>query len=143
MTFSDSGAHVSLIMDSSIHTHLLAYWMRERNAFTLEEAVKMITLTPAMFWAWVAGLVELVGGAALLVGVLTRWTALILATDTIAALALYVAGAAVNLEVRLVALAALVSLALLGPQRFAADAALPRLRSWSGAATADATRKAA
>src|SRR5690606_24171116 len=29
MTFSDSGAHVSLIMDSSIHTHLLAYWMRE------------------------------------------------------------------------------------------------------------------
>jgi len=28
MTFSDSGAHVSLIMDSSIHTHLLAYWMR-------------------------------------------------------------------------------------------------------------------
>src|SRR5690242_7673642 len=44
MTFSDSGAHVSLIMDSSIQTHLLAYWMREREAFTLEEAVKMITL---------------------------------------------------------------------------------------------------
>ena len=52
MTFSDSGAHVSLIMDSSIHTHLLAYWMRERNAFSLEEAVKMITLTPAMFWGF-------------------------------------------------------------------------------------------
>src|SRR5690606_20687034 len=47
MTFSDSGAHVSLIMDSSIHTHLLAYWMREKGAFTLEEAVKMITFTPA------------------------------------------------------------------------------------------------
>src|SRR6185295_17545319 len=52
MTFSDSGAHVSLIMDSSIQTHLLAYWMRERNAFTLEEAVKMITLTPAMAWGF-------------------------------------------------------------------------------------------
>jgi N-acyl-D-aspartate/D-glutamate deacylase len=53
MTFSDSGAHVSLIMDSSIHTHLLAYWMRERNAFSLEQAVKMITLTPAMNWGFV------------------------------------------------------------------------------------------
>jgi N-acyl-D-amino-acid deacylase len=52
MTFSDSGAHVSLIMDSSIHTHLLAYWVRERGAFTLEEAVKMITLTPAMAWSF-------------------------------------------------------------------------------------------
>ena len=52
MTFSDSGAHVSLIMDSSIHTHLLAYWMRERGKFTLEEAVKMITLTPAMNWGF-------------------------------------------------------------------------------------------
>ncbi len=52
MTFSDSGAHVSLIMDSSIHTHLLAYWVRERNAFSLEEGVKMITLTPAMAWGF-------------------------------------------------------------------------------------------
>ncbi len=52
MTFSDSGAHVSLIMDSSIHTHLLAYWMRERGAFTLEEAVKMITLAPAVAWGF-------------------------------------------------------------------------------------------
>jgi N-acyl-D-aspartate/D-glutamate deacylase len=52
MTFSDSGAHVSLIMDSSIHTHLLAYWVRERNAFSLEEGVKMITLTPAMLWGF-------------------------------------------------------------------------------------------
>jgi N-acyl-D-aspartate/D-glutamate deacylase len=39
-------------MDSSIHTHLLAYWMRERGAFTLEEAVKMITLTPAVAWGF-------------------------------------------------------------------------------------------
>lgn len=52
MTFSDSGAHVSLIMDSSIHTHLLAYWVRERNAFSLEEGVKMITLAPAVAWGF-------------------------------------------------------------------------------------------
>jgi len=52
MTFSDSGAHVSLIMDSSIHTHLLAYWVRERKAFSLEEGVKMITLTPAIAWGF-------------------------------------------------------------------------------------------
>jgi N-acyl-D-aspartate/D-glutamate deacylase len=52
MTFSDSGAHVSLIMDSSIHTHLLAYWVREKGAFTLEEGVKMITLTPAVAWGF-------------------------------------------------------------------------------------------
>lgn len=52
MTFSDSGAHVSLIMDSCIHTHLLAYWVRERGAFSLEEGVKMITLVPAMAWGF-------------------------------------------------------------------------------------------
>jgi N-acyl-D-amino-acid deacylase len=34
MTFSDSGAHLSQIADSSIHTHLLAYWVRDRQEFT-------------------------------------------------------------------------------------------------------------
>jgi hypothetical protein len=52
MTFSDSGAHVSLIMDSSIHTHLLAYWVRQRQAFSLEEGIRMITLTPALAWGF-------------------------------------------------------------------------------------------
>ena len=52
MTFSDSGAHVSQISDCSIHTYLLAYWARERQMFTLEEAVKMITLTPAVTWGF-------------------------------------------------------------------------------------------
>ena len=52
MTFSDAGAHVSLIMDTSIHTHLLAYWVRERGEFSLEEGVKMITLTPAVAWGF-------------------------------------------------------------------------------------------
>ncbi len=43
VTFSDSGAHVSQIMDSSLQTHLLSHWVREKQAFTLEEAVKLIT----------------------------------------------------------------------------------------------------
>jgi N-acyl-D-aspartate/D-glutamate deacylase len=38
---------VSQIMDSSIQTYLLAYWVRNRQVFTLEEAVRMITLAPA------------------------------------------------------------------------------------------------
>jgi N-acyl-D-aspartate/D-glutamate deacylase len=52
MTFSDSGAHLSQIADSSIHTHLLGYWARERQEFTLEEAVRMITLAPANAWGF-------------------------------------------------------------------------------------------
>ncbi len=52
MTFSDAGAHVSQIMDSSIHTHLFAYWVRQREAFTLEQAVRMVTLTPALAWGF-------------------------------------------------------------------------------------------
>ena len=52
MTFSDSGAHLSQIADSSIHTHLLGYWVRDRQEFTLEEAVRMITLAPASAWGF-------------------------------------------------------------------------------------------
>jgi len=52
MTFSDSGAHVSQIMDSSIHTHLLGHWVRDRQAMGLEEAVRMITLEPARAWGF-------------------------------------------------------------------------------------------
>ena len=47
VTFSDSGAHVSQIMDSSLQTHLLSHWVREKEAFTLEEAVKLITCDTA------------------------------------------------------------------------------------------------
>ncbi len=52
MTFSDAGAHVSQIMDSSIQTHLLAHWVRDQQAFTLEEAVRMLTLAPARAWGF-------------------------------------------------------------------------------------------
>jgi N-acyl-D-amino-acid deacylase len=51
MTFSDSGAHVRQIFDASTQTHLLAYWVRERQALSLEEAVRMITLQPARLWS--------------------------------------------------------------------------------------------
>ncbi len=47
VTFSDSGAHVSQIMDSSLQTHLLSHWVRDKQAFTLEEAVKLITCDTA------------------------------------------------------------------------------------------------
>jgi N-acyl-D-aspartate/D-glutamate deacylase len=50
VTFSDSGAHVSQIMDSSLQTHLLAHWVREQQAFTLEEAVRNLTFAPATAW---------------------------------------------------------------------------------------------
>ena len=50
MCFSDSGAHVSQIFDSSIYTHLLAYWVRERQAMSLEEAIQMMTSRPADIW---------------------------------------------------------------------------------------------
>ena len=47
---SDSGAHVSQIMDSSIPTYFLAHWVRERAAFTWEEAIAMLTARPASEW---------------------------------------------------------------------------------------------
>ena len=50
VTFSDSGAHVSQIMDSSLQTHLLSHWVREKEALTLEEAVKQITYNTATLW---------------------------------------------------------------------------------------------
>jgi N-acyl-D-amino-acid deacylase len=36
-TFSDSGAHVCQEMGSSLQTHLLSYWVRKQQQFTLEE----------------------------------------------------------------------------------------------------------
>jgi N-acyl-D-amino-acid deacylase len=52
VTFSDSGAHVSQLMDSSLQTHLLYHWVRRKQAFTLEQAVRMITLVPAVLWGF-------------------------------------------------------------------------------------------
>jgi N-acyl-D-amino-acid deacylase len=49
-TFSDSGAHVCQEMGSSLQTHLLSYWVRKRQQFTLEEAVRMLTFDNASAW---------------------------------------------------------------------------------------------
>jgi N-acyl-D-aspartate/D-glutamate deacylase len=47
VTFSDAGAHVSQIMDNSIQTYLLSYWVRQKQAFTLEQAIRKITYETA------------------------------------------------------------------------------------------------
>ncbi len=50
VTFSDSGAHVSQIMDSSLQTHVLSHWVRDKQEFSLEEAIRMLTFVPASNW---------------------------------------------------------------------------------------------
>jgi N-acyl-D-aspartate/D-glutamate deacylase len=51
-TFSDSGAHVSQLMDSSLQTHVFSHWVRAKKAFTLEQAVRMVTFVPATLWVF-------------------------------------------------------------------------------------------
>ncbi len=51
-TFSDSGAHVSQLMDASLQTHVLSHWVRARQAFTLEQAVHMLSFVPATLWGF-------------------------------------------------------------------------------------------
>jgi len=43
----DSGAHVGQIMDSSLPTYFLKYWVKERRHFTLEQAICKLTHEPA------------------------------------------------------------------------------------------------
>jgi len=52
MTFSDTGAHVSQISDCSIQTHMLGWWVRERQAFTMEQAIRMMTSSLATYWGF-------------------------------------------------------------------------------------------
>ena len=52
VTFSDSGAHVSQIMDASLQTHVLSHWVRARQALTLEEGVRMLSFVPATHWGF-------------------------------------------------------------------------------------------
>jgi N-acyl-D-aspartate/D-glutamate deacylase len=35
-----------------LQTHLLSHWVRDRQAFTLEQAVRMLTLVPATHWGF-------------------------------------------------------------------------------------------
>jgi len=49
-TFSDSGAHVCQEMGSSLQTHMLSYWVRAKQAFTLEQAVRKLSHDNAVAW---------------------------------------------------------------------------------------------
>jgi N-acyl-D-amino-acid deacylase len=52
VTFSDSGAHVSQIMDASLQTHLLSHWVRAKEMLSLEEGVRMLSFEPATHWGF-------------------------------------------------------------------------------------------
>src|SRR6266702_7973622 len=52
VTFSDSGAHVSQLMDASLQSHLLSHWVRAKQALTLEQAVRMLTFDTATHWGF-------------------------------------------------------------------------------------------
>jgi N-acyl-D-aspartate/D-glutamate deacylase len=52
VTFSDSGAHVSQLMDSSLQTYLLSHWVRTKQAIGLEQAVRMLSFEPATHWGF-------------------------------------------------------------------------------------------
>ena len=47
---SDGGAHVDMLCDAGYCTYLLGKWVRERQALTLEHAIKRITSEPADFF---------------------------------------------------------------------------------------------
>ena len=47
---TDSGAHVSQLLDSAMPTFLLAYWVRERGVYSLEEAVRKLSFDQALAW---------------------------------------------------------------------------------------------
>jgi N-acyl-D-amino-acid deacylase len=44
----DSGAHVSQVLDASITAFFLAYWVKQEQALTWEEAFAKLTLQPAL-----------------------------------------------------------------------------------------------
>jgi N-acyl-D-amino-acid deacylase len=44
---ADSGAHVGLIMDAGLPTWFLSHWVRDREVFSLEEGVRMLTAETA------------------------------------------------------------------------------------------------
>ena len=50
MAGSDVGAHTTQCLDADFPTTLLGRWVRQREAFTWEEAVRMLTFEPASVW---------------------------------------------------------------------------------------------
>jgi N-acyl-D-aspartate/D-glutamate deacylase len=47
MGLSDAGAHASQLCDACQGTYLLARWVREKRALSLEQAIRMLTSRPA------------------------------------------------------------------------------------------------
>jgi N-acyl-D-aspartate/D-glutamate deacylase len=47
IALSDAGAHLSFFCDAGFGLHLLGYWVRERQAMSLEEGVRRLTSEPA------------------------------------------------------------------------------------------------
>jgi N-acyl-D-aspartate/D-glutamate deacylase len=47
---SDTGAHVTQIMDSSNPTYVLSHWVRRREQLTWEQGVRMLSADPAAVW---------------------------------------------------------------------------------------------
>lgn len=123
---------------------MLGYAKLTEPGFTeTARLIESVGLTPGTTWTWVVGLLELIGGAALVLGFLTRWTALVLALESLAALAAIAGGATVNVEARVAMLAGLLALGLIGPQCYALDLSLPTLSSWAGTQPTESIRKAA
>jgi N-acyl-D-aspartate/D-glutamate deacylase len=52
VAISDSGAHVSQIIDASVPTHFLSHWVRGEGAFSWEQGVRMLTADPARLWGF-------------------------------------------------------------------------------------------
>lgn len=50
IALSDAGAHLSFLCDAGYGLHLLGHWVRDRKAFSLEEAVRQLTSKPAAIY---------------------------------------------------------------------------------------------
>jgi N-acyl-D-aspartate/D-glutamate deacylase len=50
LALSDAGAHVDTLSDQGFTTHLLSHWVRERQALSLEDAVRRLTGAPARLY---------------------------------------------------------------------------------------------
>jgi N-acyl-D-aspartate/D-glutamate deacylase len=48
-TFSDAGAHVATTINP-VQSYLLGYWVREKQAMTIEAAIRKMTFDLAVFW---------------------------------------------------------------------------------------------
>ena len=46
-SLSDGGAHLEMLCDAGFGLHMLGHWVRERGAFTVEEAIRKVTSVPA------------------------------------------------------------------------------------------------